>query len=87
MRYEDNRFKKWPGGAVPQSTRTPAEQLKYLDEMGFVAKKERAKLAKKMERKSREPIAPAVLANALQDTVHTSKGGNPRTPKTAKVKK
>lgn len=45
------RFARYPGGAVPQSTRTPEEQLKHLDLYGFVATKERAKLFKRIEDK------------------------------------
>ena len=49
-KYQRNRLEKHPpNGAVPQSKRTPQEQLKYLDEQGFVATKERAKLAKKLK--------------------------------------
>ena len=53
MRRKDRRKATYPpNGAVPQSKRTPEEQLKYLDEQGFVAKKERAKLQRKInERK------------------------------------
>jgi hypothetical protein len=31
------------------NTRTPQEQLAYLDKMGYVATKERAKIAKKLQ--------------------------------------
>ena len=43
------RFARYPGGAVPQSTRTPEEQLKFLDSRGFTALKERLKLKKRIE--------------------------------------
>jgi len=46
---QHGRFERWPGGAVPQSTRTPEQQLEYLDTMGFTATKERAKLKKRIE--------------------------------------
>ena len=46
--YPYPRFDRYPGGAVPQTKRTPEEQLKYLDSQGLVAKKERAKLLKRI---------------------------------------
>jgi len=48
---QHGRFERWPGGAVPQSTRTPEEQLKYLDTMGFTATKERQKLKERIEKR------------------------------------
>jgi hypothetical protein len=59
---KDSRFDKYPTGAVPQSTRTPGEQLKYLDEKGFVATKERAKLVKKLLAEINTLIKPVVAA-------------------------
>ena len=50
-KYFQNRFDRYPGGAVPQNAhgRTPEQQLAYLDQQGFVATRERAQLAKRIE--------------------------------------
>lgn len=45
------RYVRYPNGTVPQSNRTPEEQLKHLDKMKFRAVKERNKLKRKMEEK------------------------------------
>lgn len=44
------RFGRYTGGAVPQNVeqRTSEQQLAHLDQCGLVAKKERAKLAKRI---------------------------------------
>ena len=51
------RFGRYPGGTVPQSTRTPEEQLKHLDSCGLVATKERAKLKARIEKTAAEAVA------------------------------
>ena len=67
-----------PNGAAPQSNRTPEEQLKWLDQKGFVATKERARLTDK------------ILAAAAKKVVANVPKVNPETdvvmvdPKTAK---
>ena len=48
------RYKRYPGGAVPQSGRALQEQLAFLDSRGFIAKKERAKLAKRIEKEKQK---------------------------------
>jgi len=50
-KYFQYRLERHPGGAVSQSARSPEEQLKYLDSKGLVAKKERAKILKRIEAK------------------------------------
>lgn len=49
-----SRYDRYEGGAVPQSKRTPYEQLAYLDAHGFTATKERAKLTKRIEREKKQ---------------------------------
>lgn len=44
------RYLRYEGGAVVHVDRTPEEQLERLDRMGLTAKKERAKLKKRMEK-------------------------------------
>lgn len=44
------RYTRHIGGAVESAGRTLEDQLAYLDKMGFTAKKERAKIAKRIER-------------------------------------
>ena len=51
-----SRFERHPGGCVPQSDRSPQEQLDFLDSRGFTAAKERLKLKRrlvKLEKKAK----------------------------------
>ena len=56
------RYERHPGGEVPQGNRSPLDQIAYLDSKGFVAKKERAKLAKKLLAEINKAVKPVVDA-------------------------
>jgi len=49
------RFARYPNGAVPQSKRSPKEQLAHLDKMGWTATKERIKLLAKIKENEKRP--------------------------------
>ena len=56
------RFERYEGGAVPQGKRSTLDQIAYLDEKGFVATKERAKLAKRLLAEINKVVKPVVEA-------------------------